>query len=205
MTLTELTEPAIPLYHSFPIIKIRLGTRVFKMADEANFQPLESKIALARRELNNLRSDMYSMKRMFAQKLKEIKEMVETGEFPIWGRRSRGGKTKLLAMDQQICCEERNCTFDFSYKRLRIFLRIIFKCYRQICMTCREKQKSLLTSGCSSEDICLKYAIRTEIRSDCRIPGPTSRTRLFCYRGTAVEWIVEETKNKLLLPRSAVP
>ena len=51
------------------------------MADEKNFQPLESKIALARRELNNLRSDMYSMK-MFAQKFKEIKEMVETGEVP---------------------------------------------------------------------------------------------------------------------------
>ena len=60
---------------------MRLGTRVFKMADEKNFQPLESKIALARRELNNLRSDMYSMK-MFAQKFKEIKEMVETGEVP---------------------------------------------------------------------------------------------------------------------------
>ena len=80
--MTELTEPAIPLYHSFPIIKMRLGTRVFKMADEKNFQPLESKIALARRELNNLRSDMYSMKKMFAQKFKEIKEMVETGEVP---------------------------------------------------------------------------------------------------------------------------
>ena len=78
----ELTEPAIPLYHSFPIIKMRLGTRVFKMADEKSFQPLESKIALARRELNNLRSDMYSMKKMFAQKFKEIKEMVETGEVP---------------------------------------------------------------------------------------------------------------------------
>ena len=52
------------------------------MADEKNFQPLESKIALARRELNNLRSDMYSMKKMFAQKFKEIKEMVETGEVP---------------------------------------------------------------------------------------------------------------------------
>ena len=78
----KLTEPAIPLYHAFPNIKKRLGTSVFKMADEANFQSLESKIALARRELNNLRSDMYSMKKMFAQKFKEIKGMVETGEVP---------------------------------------------------------------------------------------------------------------------------
>ena len=52
------------------------------MADEANYQSLESKIALARRELNNLRSDIYSMKKMFAQKFKEIKGMVETGEVP---------------------------------------------------------------------------------------------------------------------------
>ena len=50
------------------------------MADEANYQSLESKIALARRELNNLRSDIYSMKKMFAQKFKEIKGMVETGK-----------------------------------------------------------------------------------------------------------------------------
>ena len=80
----ELTEPAILLYrtHAFPIIKTRLYTRVFKMADEANFQRLESKIGLARRELNNLRSEMYSMKKMFVQKFKEIKEMVETGEVP---------------------------------------------------------------------------------------------------------------------------
>ena len=50
------------------------------MADEAKLQLLESKIAVARRELNNLRSDMYSMKKMFGQKFKEIKEMVEKGE-----------------------------------------------------------------------------------------------------------------------------
>lgn len=50
------------------------------MADQAKFQLLESKIAVARRELNNLRSDMHSMKKMFVQKFKEIKEMVEKGE-----------------------------------------------------------------------------------------------------------------------------
>ncbi|KAL9986484.1 hypothetical protein ACROYT_G000639 [Oculina patagonica] len=49
------------------------------MADEAKFQLLESKIAVARRELNKLRSDMHSMKKMFVQKLKEIKEMAEKG------------------------------------------------------------------------------------------------------------------------------
>ena len=50
------------------------------MADEAKLQLLESKIAVARRELNNLRSDMHSMKKMFAQKQKDIKEMLEKGE-----------------------------------------------------------------------------------------------------------------------------
>ncbi|KAJ7380276.1 hypothetical protein OS493_010992 [Desmophyllum pertusum] len=50
------------------------------MADEAKLQLLESKIAVARRELNNLRSDMYSMKKMFGQKFKEIKEMFEKGK-----------------------------------------------------------------------------------------------------------------------------
>ena len=30
---------------------------------------------------------------------------------------------------RKICCEERNCTFDFSYKYLKIFLRIATKCY----------------------------------------------------------------------------
>lgn len=52
------------------------------MADEAKFQLLDRKIAVARRELNNLRSDMYSMKKMFVHKFKEVKEMVETGEVP---------------------------------------------------------------------------------------------------------------------------
>jgi len=59
---------------------MRLGTRIIKMADEANVRFLESKVALERRELNNLRSGLYSMMRMLPQNLKEITEIVETGE-----------------------------------------------------------------------------------------------------------------------------
>ena len=52
------------------------------MADETKFQLLDRKIAAARRELNKLRSDMYSMKKMFVHKFKQVKEMLETGEVP---------------------------------------------------------------------------------------------------------------------------
>ena len=52
------------------------------MADETKVRLLESKIAVARRELNKLRSDMHSIKKMFVHKFKEVKEMVETGEVP---------------------------------------------------------------------------------------------------------------------------
>ena len=67
---------ALPPFQSLSLTE---SLQQAKMADEANVR-LESKITLARRELNNLRSDVYSMKKMFAQKFKEIKEMVETGE-----------------------------------------------------------------------------------------------------------------------------
>ena len=50
------------------------------MADEAKVQLLERKIAVARRELNKLRSDMHSMKKMFVHKCKQVEEMVKTGE-----------------------------------------------------------------------------------------------------------------------------
>ena len=67
-----------------------LGTRFLvtgyeiklNMADETKVRLLESKIAVARRELNKLRSDMHSIKKMFVHKFKEVKEMVETGEVP---------------------------------------------------------------------------------------------------------------------------
>lgn len=52
------------------------------MADEAKVKHLERKIAVARKELNKLRSDMNSMKKMFVHKCKQVKEMVETGEVP---------------------------------------------------------------------------------------------------------------------------
>lgn len=42
-------------------------------------QVLESKIAVARKELHNLRRDVNSLKRMFIHKFNEVKEMVEKG------------------------------------------------------------------------------------------------------------------------------
>ena len=49
------------------------------MADESKLQVLERKIAVARRELNKIRSDVNSMKKMFIQKFKEVKELSVQG------------------------------------------------------------------------------------------------------------------------------
>lgn len=50
------------------------------MADDATNRVLEQKIAVARRELNNLRRDVNSLKKMFIQKFNEVKELLEKGE-----------------------------------------------------------------------------------------------------------------------------
>lgn len=50
------------------------------MADDATVRVLEQKIAVARRELNNLRRDVNSLKKMFIQKFNEVKELLEKGE-----------------------------------------------------------------------------------------------------------------------------
>lgn len=41
---------------------------------------LARSVEVARRELNNLRRDLNSMKKMFIQKFKEVKELIEKGE-----------------------------------------------------------------------------------------------------------------------------
>ena len=50
------------------------------MADDATVRVLEQKIAVARRELNNLRRDVNSLKKMSIQKFNEVKELLEKGE-----------------------------------------------------------------------------------------------------------------------------
>ena len=50
------------------------------MADDATVRVLQQKIAVARRELNNLRRDVNSLKKMFIQKFNEVKELLEKGE-----------------------------------------------------------------------------------------------------------------------------
>ena len=50
------------------------------MADESKVQDVERKIAVARRELNNLRSEINSLKKMVVQKFKDVKELIEKGK-----------------------------------------------------------------------------------------------------------------------------
>ena len=52
-----------------------------KMADESALKVLEWKVSVARKELNNLRRDVNSLKRMFIQKITEVKESLERGNF----------------------------------------------------------------------------------------------------------------------------
>ena len=49
------------------------------MADKSTIS-LARSVEVARRELNNLRRDLNSMKKMFIQKFKEVKELIEKGE-----------------------------------------------------------------------------------------------------------------------------
>lgn len=49
------------------------------MADQSTIC-LARSVEVARRELNNLRRDLNSMKKMFIQKFKEVKELIEKGE-----------------------------------------------------------------------------------------------------------------------------
>lgn len=49
------------------------------MADQSTIS-LARSVEVARRELNNLRRDLNSMKKMFIQKFKEVKELIEKGE-----------------------------------------------------------------------------------------------------------------------------
>ena len=49
------------------------------MADQSTIC-LARSVEVARRELNNLRRDVKSMKKMFIQKFKEVKELIEKGE-----------------------------------------------------------------------------------------------------------------------------
>lgn len=49
------------------------------MADESTIDVLERNIYVARKELNNLRREVNSLKRMFMQKIKEVKGFVERG------------------------------------------------------------------------------------------------------------------------------
>ena len=49
------------------------------MADESVVDVLERNIYVARKELMNLRREVNSLKRMFIQKIKEVKEFVERG------------------------------------------------------------------------------------------------------------------------------
>lgn len=49
------------------------------MADESTIDVLERNIYVARKELNNLRREVNSLKRMFIQKIKEVKGFVERG------------------------------------------------------------------------------------------------------------------------------
>ena len=49
------------------------------MADQSTLC-LARSVEAARRELNNLRRDLNSMKKMFIQKFKEVKELIEKGE-----------------------------------------------------------------------------------------------------------------------------
>ena len=55
------------------------------MADESKLQleVLERKIAVARGELNKLRSDVKSVKKMFVQRFKEVEELVKKGITPL--------------------------------------------------------------------------------------------------------------------------
>ncbi|XP_068740191.1 tRNA (adenine(37)-N6)-methyltransferase-like [Montipora capricornis] len=50
------------------------------MAEESALKILEWKVSVARKELNNLRRDVNSLKRMFIQKITEVKESLERGE-----------------------------------------------------------------------------------------------------------------------------
>lgn len=52
---------------------------VRKMADESTVDVLERNVYVARKELNNLRREVNSLKRMFIQKIKEVKGFVERG------------------------------------------------------------------------------------------------------------------------------
>lgn len=49
------------------------------MEDESIIDVLERNIYVARKELNNLRREVNSLKRMFIQKIKEVKGFVERG------------------------------------------------------------------------------------------------------------------------------
>ena len=49
------------------------------MAHESTIDVLERNIYVARKELNNLRREVNSLKRMFMQKIKEVKGFVERG------------------------------------------------------------------------------------------------------------------------------
>ena len=52
------------------------------MAEESiTLDSLERNICVARKELNNLRQEVNSLKRMFIQKIKEVKGFVEKGTF----------------------------------------------------------------------------------------------------------------------------
>ena len=93
------------------------------MADKTTVRVLERKIAVARRELNNLRRDVNSLKKMLIQKFNEVKELLEKGEI------STINTISLLYNDKRFSQAQNSKTifpWEINFTFMQIFIIVLY-------------------------------------------------------------------------------
>ena len=124
------------------------------MADDTTVRVLERKIAVARRELNNLRRDVNSLKKMLIQKFNEVKELPEKGEI------STINTISLLYNDKRFSQVQNNKTifpWEVNFTFMQIFIIVL---YLQNGLREKPSLQSKLKRTLTSFFVCIRRSLR---------------------------------------------